>query len=306
MPRPDTDVKFSILRFTTIQHAVSPRQTLGLRLNTALRNTLLKRLLANKPKPTNQHKRRERTQNNSQGNKSTDDTTNRRRDIAATISTLLSSSSAIVLDKRSAGTSSVTTLSAPLLGSSNSKLIQLILESSPRDSVLASAEEREDSGFTGVARRAVVEKEADLQVISVGETRIDICVSEELEDHGAGVVDYAGEVVADLLQVGEAEEGHEGCVGAELDAELLGAGGADDVVHVFENFSGELHASNCAHVVADVVGETPLVGVGESAKFGEGGVGQGVGVGDAGVVDLGYVDGVVDYGHALVVNMKAV
>jgi len=265
-------VKFSILRFTTIQHAVSPKQTLSLRLNTTLRNTLLKRLLANKPKPTNQHKRGQRTQNNSQRDKSTDHTANSRRDVAATISTLLSSSSAVVLDERSARTRSVTTLSAPLLRSSNSKLIQLILEGSPRDSVLATTEEREDSGFTGVASRAVVEQEADLQVVSVGETRVDVCVGEELEDHGAGVVDDAGEVVADLLQVGEAEEGHEGCVGAELDAELLGARGADDVVHVLEDFSGELHAGDCAHVVAGVVGETPLVGVGESAQLGKGGV----------------------------------
>jgi len=266
-------VKFSILRFTTIQHAVSSKQTLSLRLNTALRNTPLQRLLANKPKPTNQHKRGQRPQNNSQRDKSTDDATNRRRHIAATVSTLLSSSSAIVLDERSASSSSVTTLSAPLLRSSNSKLIQLVLEGSPRHRVLAAAEEGEDGGFTGVASRAVVEQEADLQVISVGETRVNICVGEQLEDHRASVVDNASEVVADFLQVGETEEGHEGCVGAELDAELLGAGGADDVVHVFEDFSCELHTSDCAHVVAGVVGETPLVGVGESAELGEGGVG---------------------------------
>jgi len=287
-------VKFSILGFTTIQHAVSPKQTLSLRLNTTLRNTPLQRLLANKPESTNQHKRGQGPQNNSQRNKSTDDTTNRRRDIAAAVSTLLSSSSAVVLDKRSARTSSVTTLSAPLLRGRNSKLIQLILEGSPRNGVLASAEERKDGGFTGVASRAVVEQETDLEIISVGETRVDICVGEELEDHGASVVDHAGEVVADLLQVRETEEGHEGRIGAELDAELLGARGGDDVVHVLEDFSCELHTRDCAHVVAGVVGETPLVGVGESAELGEGGVGQGVGVGNAGVVDLGYVDGVVD------------
>ena len=287
-------MKFSILRFTTIQHAVSPKQTLSLRLNTALRNTPLQRLFANKSEPTDQHERRQRSQNNSQRNKSTDNTTNRRRDIAATVSTLLRSGSPGVLDKRSARTSSVTTLSAPLLCSRNSKFIQLILERGPRNSVLAAAEEREDRGFTGVASRAVVEQEADLQVASVGETRVNICVGEELKDHGASVVDYAGEVVADLLQIGETEEGHEGRVGAELDAELLGARGADDVVHVFKDFSRELHAGYCAHVVAGVVGEAPLVGVGESAELGERGVGQGIGVGNAGVVDLGYVDGVVD------------
>jgi hypothetical protein len=37
------------------------------------------------------------------------------------------------------------------------------------------------------------------------------------------------------------------------------------------------------------------VGVGESLELVEGGVGQDVGVGDAGVVDLGDVDGVVDW-----------
>jgi len=263
----------SVASLPYIQHAVSPKQTLSLRLNTALRNTPLQRLLANKSEPSNQHKRRERAQNNSQRNKSTDNTTDRRRHIAATVSTLLSSSSAIVLDKRSARTSSVTTLSAPLLSSSDSKLIQLILESSPRDSFLAAAEEREDSGFTGVASRAVVEQETDLEVISVGESRVNICVGEKLKGHGASVIDNAGEVVADFLQVRETEEGHEGRVGAELDAEFLGAGGADDVVHVFEDFSCELHAGDCAHVVAGVVGEAPLMGVGESAELGEGGVG---------------------------------
>jgi len=36
------------------------------------------------------------------------------------------------------------------------------------------------------------------------------------------------------------------------------------------------------------------VGVGEGAELVESDVGQGFGVGDAGVVDLGYVDSVVD------------
>lgn len=144
-----------------------------------------------------------------------------------------------------------------------------------------------------------MEQESYLQVVSAGESRVDVGVGEELKDHGARVVDDAGEVVRYLGQVCETEERHEGGVGAELDAEFLGARGADDVVHVRENLSGELHAGDCAHVVAGVVGKTPFVGVGEGGDLVEGGVGQGVVVGDGAVVDFSYVNGVVDCGYML-------
>lgn len=168
------------------------------------------------------------------------------------------------------------------------------LEVHPRESGVGAAEEGVRSGFTGVGCGAVVEEEADGEVLGGGEAGGDVGGGEEFECHRGSVVNHASEVVADGGEVGEAEEGEESGVGAELDAEFLGAGRADDAVHVGEHFASELHAADGTHVVGGVVGKTPFVGVGKSAQLEEGVVGEDVGVGDGGVVDLGDVDDVVD------------
>ena len=69
-----------------------------------------------------------------------------------------------------------------------------------------------------------MEEEAHLEVCGGGERRWS-GVGEELEGHGAGVVWNAEEIVGaveggDGGQVGEAEEGLEAGVGAELDVEF--------------------------------------------------------------------------------------
>ena len=68
---------------------------------------------------------------------------------------------------------------------------------------------------------AVGEEEADSDVVGGWVRGVgDGGVGDELEGHGGGVVDHAGEVLGDGRELGEAEEGEEGAVGAELDADL--------------------------------------------------------------------------------------
>jgi hypothetical protein len=267
--------------------------TLGLRLNAHLLRTPRHRPLAHESEPTKQHERHQCTQHHRQRHKRANHASNR---WAQTTAALRRCGSAVVVGRRRVRrtpTRRVAALVAPLLGRRDCELGELGLEVRPAGRVAVAAKERVRDGCAVIRRRAIVEQEADLQIAVGGELRTSyIRSSEELDNHRASVVDDAGEVGAGLGQVHETEEGEEGGVGAELDAEFLGALAGDGRVQVRQDFAGKLHARDGTHVIRGVVGEAPFVGVGEGAELREGGVG-GWGRG-AGVVDRGDVENVVD------------
>ncbi len=105
--------------------------------------------------------------------------------------------------------------------------------------------------------------EAHFQVLGCGEGgRGD--VGEELERHAGCVVGDAGPGGAESRQVGEAEEGLEGAVGAELEGQERGARAVlgDGGVKGGEDLRGEGGAGDGADGGRGVVGEVELVGVG--------------------------------------------
>lgn len=132
---------------------------------------------------------------------------------------------------------------------------------------------------------SVGKEEADVDVVGGG-VLVGL-VGDELKGHGRGVVADAVEVVADLVELGQAEEGHEGSVGAELDVELGGAlGVVDDVLESRDDLAGKNGAGDGADAVRGVVGKVPFVGGGERVEVGEGILGNNVGL----VVDAADVD----------------
>ncbi len=105
--------------------------------------------------------------------------------------------------------------------------------------------------------------EAHFQVLGRGEGGRGY-IREELERHAGCVVRDAGPGGAEGGQVGEAEEGLEGAVGAELEGEERGAGAVfrDGGVEGGEDLRGEGGAGDGADGGGGVVGEVELVGVG--------------------------------------------
>lgn len=81
-----------------------------------------------------------------------------------------------------------------------------------------------------------------------------------------------------------------------MDGEFLFALGGDGGVEELEDLGGEGFAGDGAHGVGGVVGEVPFVLVGAGAELEEGVVGEEVGGVDGGVVDVGDVDEVEDWG----------
>lgn len=115
-------------------------------------------------------------------------------------------------------------------------------------------------------------------------------IREHLEGHGGGVVGHAVEIWGGELQVGQAEEGGEDAVGAELDAEGLAAGCGDGRVEELYDLARERHAGDGDDGVAGVVGEVPFVRISERAELEEDVGGNEVGGVDCCVVDFGDVD----------------
>ena len=89
-------------------------------------------------------------------------------------------------------------------------------------------------------RGAVVEQEAHVQILGGGERCRGGCrvVGEEFKGHGRGIVGQAEEIEVDLCEVGEAEEGEEIVVGAELHLEFKLTGRVDGGVECCDNLSG--------------------------------------------------------------------
>ena len=113
--------------------------------------------------------------------------------------------------------------------------------------------------------------EADLDVTGSWE-RIRGGSREKLEGHGAGVVGDTVEVDAGVAgeggQVGQAEEGLEIIVGAELDGEFRFTSGGDGGVEALDYLGCDGRTCDGSDRLARVVGETELVGVGEGPQLG--------------------------------------
>ena len=99
------------------------------------------------------------------------------------------------------------------------------------------------------------------------------------------------------MQAGQAEEGKEGSVGTELDAEFVGAEAraarSDGAIQVLHSFTCELHSGDGTHGVGFVVCETPFVGVSEGACLEERSVRKNGGGGNGRVVYGSNIDEVV-------------
>jgi len=123
-------------------------------------------------------------------------------------------------------------------------------------------------------------------------------VGEHFERQRAGVVGYAHECWLGGLDIGdgEAEEGGEIAVSAELDGDLLPAGGGDGAVEELLDLSCKRHPGDGTHVVAAVVGQAPFVHVGELGELKEDVACDDVAWVEGGVVDLCDVDEVPHYG----------
>lgn len=232
-------------------------------------------LLAHKPESTKEHKSSKRAKNDSKSNHSTDDAADSRRNTGVA-ALLLGARTAAVADVRSASAGRVTALGTPLLAVGDCKLGEIGLEVVPGDGVRGATKQRVSDRLGGVGGGAVVEEEADREIVGGREARGDIGVGEELEYEGRCVIDDTGEVFACLGQVDQTEERQSGCVGAELDTKLICALGRDGAVHVREDFTGELHASNGTHVVRSIVCETVLVSVGQCKELVKGLVGENI------------------------------
>jgi len=110
---------------------------------------------------------------------------------------------------------------APLLRRAHRKRIHLRHKVVPRQARRGPTEQRKHNGVADVAGRAVVEQKPDLQLVRARDparARRAAVGRKELEDHDTCVVWDAVEVWRCGGQVGEAEEGEEAGVGAELDA----------------------------------------------------------------------------------------
>lgn len=140
---------------------------------------------------------------------------------------------------------------APALGVSDGEVAHALLEVVPGEGGLVLTEEGELLELM-LGGGSVGEEEADVDVVGGG-VLVGL-VGDELKGHGGGVVADAVEVVADLVELGQAEEGHEGSVGAELDVELGGAlGVVDDVLESRDDLAGENGAGDGADAVRGVV-----------------------------------------------------
>lgn len=147
-----------------------------------------------------------------------------------------------------------------------------------------------------LSRRAVHKRESHGDLVGRRvRARRDGGVGDELEGHAGGVVDDAGEVLRDGVELGEAEEGQGRGVGAELDAEAGSRLVVERGVELLEDLRGQGGARDGADGLAGVEGEVVLVLVGEDAELVESFGGEDVGVLDGYIVDRGNVDQVEHY-----------
>ena len=263
-----------------------------------------KRLLAHNPVTTDQQDQSLQAQNYSKSDHSADDTVHDRAETVATSALRggrrRTRSITVVGSVRGVSGASALSVSAdvaPVLRVTDGELVHARVEIAPADDVLLTAEKRVCDRLGVLTGSTVGEEESNVNVVCgwvVARRDLGGSVGEELEGHGRGVVDDAAEVRVGLLQVCEAEEAGESGVGAKLHADLLLALSGDGGVEELDDFACEDHGAHGADVVggalALVVGEAPLVGVGEVGQVGEDVGGDEVGARVAGVVDLGNVD----------------
>lgn len=186
---------------------------------------------------------------------------------------------------------------APVVVVLNGELAHAGLEVVPGEGGLVLAKEWERGEGVG-GGGAVGEEEADADVLGGGLGLGG--VGDELKGHGGGVVDDAVKVLGGGGELGEAEEGHEGAVGAKLGVEArAGSGLVNDGLQRGEDLAGQDGAGNGADGRGLVVGQVPFQVRGEGEEAVVGGVVDDVGV----VVDFAYVDVVKDCETVQVSNL---
>lgn len=254
-----------------------PNQSTCTHLDLGLSNVLhtggrAQSLLGHDLVPTGNKHQRLQTKHNSQSDHGANDAVDGGTQSIALLGSSGGRSSAVGAagrgDVRGTGTGGVLANAAPFLGGADGEGVHLGGKLVPGDQLGVAAEERVDLGLGLGAGGSVVEEEADADVVCRGERgRGDGGVCDELKGHGGRVVDDAVEGGVRGGEVGQAEEGEEGGVGAELDVHLALSGSGDCGVEALEDLGGEGHAGNGAQVVAAVVGQAKLVGVGEGAEL---------------------------------------
>lgn len=174
-------------------------------------------------------------------------------------------------DRRRARPRAVPARTAPLRLAADSESVHRSRERLPREIEVRLREERIRDRVAGIGCRAVVEQKAHVDVVGAGE-RGGGRVRRQFERHGRGVVGHAVEVGVRLREVGKAEEGLEGAVGAELEVQFAAVVAADGRVEGLQDLGGEGGAGDSADGGGGVEGQGVFVRVGEGAEVEEGGV----------------------------------
>lgn len=159
---------------------------------------------------------------------------------------------------------------APVGRVADGELVHLRQKAGPGQESLLLAEQR-----VGLGRKlgggAVGEQEADRDVVGARVAlAADGGVGDELEGHRRGVVDYAREVVGNGGELGKAEEGGEDAISAELDVHGQLAVAGDGAVQRLDDLPRQRGARDGADLLGAVVGQAPLVLVGEKLQLTEG------------------------------------
>ena len=176
---------------------------------------------------------------------------------------------------------------APLLGILDSDSAHTRLKVVPADSTVCMVEQWINCEWM-LSSGAVDKVEPDGNV--VGARMWSGGVGDELESHGGGVVDDGSKVSANRSEVGRAEEGGEGAIGAELDVQgrclLPGNDGAEGV----KDLASQDKAGYGADGVGSVVSQVPLVDTGKLIELSKGVAADETSRGDCGIVDLSHID----------------
>lgn len=244
--------------------------------------------LLDKAQATEENNESLETENDSEGDEGANDTSDGLGDVA--VVGRLGLGGARGSRVGSAASVGVAANLAPVLSVGNGELVHSSLEVVPAEGGLALAEQGVRLEAVG-SSSAVGPEEADGEIVSRG---LGGAGGDNLDDHGGGVVADAVELVVGGGQLGEAEEGHEGTVGTELDVEARRRLAVDNGLESGHDLAGEDRAGNGTDGLAAVECEVPLVGGGQVVEVGEGRVGEEVVRGDGGVVDCGDVDVVKD------------
>lgn len=255
-------------------------------------------LLADDPQTTDQNDKQLQAENDAQGDHGTNDAGDGLGHATARVGAGADGRAVVVAQGgRAAGAGRVPAGLAPVRLRVDGKLVHAGHEIGPRQGGPRAAEQGELGGLAGVAGRAVVEVEADADLVGGGERGArDAGVGHELPHEAGRVVRHAEKVGVHGREVGEAKVRHHAAVRAELDVELVLALVGDGAVEGVDDLCGEDGGRDGADGLGFVVGQAELVLVGPRAQLEEGLGGKEVRIGEVfgRVVDAGDVEEVED------------